>query len=161
MRLKETSALALVLPILLSLLLVGCGGGSDQSGGGQEQEQGGKAAEKAAGEAAKKEPLQRKVAIGTVRAFKDDKSRLSLRPAANAQSKKPLGFKVRKNAQITLGGEKAEPGDIKEGQQAQVTYVVKNEVNRAIIVHLFEPNEQPSGEDETREQPSEGGEKSG
>ena len=96
------------------------------------------------------------MAIGTVRAYKDDKRRLSLRPAAEAQGEKPLGFKVRKNAQVTLDGEKAELGDIEEGQQAQITYVVKNEVNRAIIVQLFEPR-QPSGEDEKKEQPSEGG----
>lgn len=159
MRLKETSALSLLLPILTSLLLVGslagCGGGDQSGGDGQEQ------GEKAAGEVAKKESLQRKVAIGTVRAFKEDKRRLSLRPAANAQSKKPIGFKIRKNAQITLGGQKAEPQDIKEDQQAQITYVLKNDVNRAVVVHLFEPDGQPSGKDEKKGQPSEGNGDSG
>ena len=122
--------LPLVLPFLLAVLLAGCGGGSDQSGGGQQEGTQG-------GEAAKKKPLSRKIAIGTVRAYKDDRRRLSLRPASEAQGEKPLGFKVRKNAQVTLDGEKAELGDIEEGQQAQITYVVKNEVNRAIIVQLF------------------------
>lgn len=153
MRLKETSALSLLLPILTSLLLVGSLVGCGDQSGGERQEQG--------GEVAKKESLQRKVAIGTVRAFKDDKRRLSLSPAANAQSKNPIGFKIRKNAQITLGGQKAEPQDIKEDQQSQITYVVKNDVNRAVVVHLFEPDGQPSGEDEKREQPSEGNENSG
>jgi hypothetical protein len=143
-RLRETSAVSTILPLVLSLLLVGllagCGG-SDQSGGGQQE-----------GKAAKKEKLSRKVAIGTVRAYKDDRRRLSLRPASEAQGDKPLGFKVRKNAQVTLDGEQAELGDIEEGQQAQIRYVVKNDVNRAIIVQLF--SKQPSGEDEKEKKPS-------
>ena len=141
MRFRETSAVSMILPLVLSLLLVGllagCGG-SDQSGGSQQEG-------KAGGEAAKKEKLSRKVAIGTVRAYKDDRRRLSLRPVSEAQGDKPLGFKVRKNAQVTLDGEQAELGDIEEGQQAQIRYVVKNDVNRAIIVQLF--SKQPSGED--------------
>ena len=107
---------------------------------------------KAGGEAAKKEPLPRKIVIGTVRAYKDDKRRLSLRPASDAQGEKPLGFKVRKKAQVTLDGEKAELSDIQEDQQAQITYVIKNKVNRAIVVHLF--NKQPAGEDKKEKQPS-------
>jgi hypothetical protein len=139
----------MIFPLVLSLLLVGllasCGG-SDQSGGGQQEGNAG-------GDAAKKEKLSRKVAIGTVRAYKDDRRRLSLRPVSEAQGDKPLGFKVRKNAQVTLDGEQSELGDIEEGQQAQVRYVVKNKVNRAIIVQLF--SRQPSGEDKKEKKPSE------
>jgi hypothetical protein len=141
---RETSAVYMILPLVLSLLLVallaGCGG-SDQSGGGQQK-----------GKAAKKEKLSRKVAIGTVRDYKDDRRRLSLRPAAEAQGKKPLGFKVRKKAQVTLDGKQAELGEIEKGQQAQIRYVVKNDVNRAIIVQLF--SKQPSGEDKKEKKPS-------
>jgi hypothetical protein len=148
-RLRETSAVALILPLVLSFmlagLLAGCGGSSGgQSGGGQQQG-------KAGGEAAKKKPLPSKIAVGTVRAYKDDKRRLSLRPAAKAQGQKPLGFKVRKNAQVTLDGKQAELKDIQEGQQAQIRYVVKNEINRAIIVQLF--SKQPSGQDKKKKQP--------
>ena len=158
MRRKQGSVVFVLLPLILTVLLVGCGGGSDQSGGGgQEKKQEGKAA----GKVTKKEQVQRKTAFGIVRAFKDDKRRLSLRPTVNAQGKKPIGFKVRKNAQITLVGKKADLGDIKEDQQAQISYVVKNEVNRAVVVHLFEPSEKPAGGDEKKGKPSEGGEKSG
>ena len=147
--------LSLVLSLLLVGLLAGCGGG-DQSGGGQR---GGKAGNNAGGEPAKKEKLSRKIAIGTVRAYKDDRRRLSLRPASEAQGDKPLGFKVRKKAQVTLDGEQAELGDIQEGQQAQIRYVVENEVNRAIIVQLF--SKQPSGEDKKEKKPSGEGKKTG
>jgi hypothetical protein len=146
-RLRETSAVSRILALVLSLLLVGllAGCGSDQSGGSQQEG-------KAGGEDAKKEKLSRKVAIGTVRAYKDDRRRLSLRPASEAQGDKPLGFKVRKNAQVTLDGEQAELADIEEGQQAQIRYVVQNDVNRAIIVQLF--SKQPSGEDKKDKKPS-------
>jgi hypothetical protein len=136
--------LTLVLSLLLVGLLAGCGG-SDQSGGSQQEG-------KAGGEPAKKEKLARKVAIGTVRAYKDDKRRLSLRPASEAQGDKPLGFKVRKKAQVTLDGDQADLEDIEEGQQAQIRYVVKNHVNRAIIVQLF--SKQPSGEDKKEKKPA-------
>lgn len=146
MRLRERPAASLLLPLVLCAVLLvslsGCGGG--QSEGGQEKEQGGQPA----GDAAKKEPPSRKMAFGIVRAFKDDKRRLSLRPTVNDQGKKPVGFKVRKNAQITLGGKKAGPDVIEEGLQAQISYVVKNEVNRAVVVHLFEPEEKSSAENE-------------
>lgn len=158
MRLREIPAVSLILPLVLSLLLAGvlagCSGGdqsADQSGTGQKQ--GGKAG----GETAKQKRLSGKIAIGTVRAYKDDKRRLSLRPTSDAQGEKPLGFKVRKNAEVTLDGEKAEFSDIQEDQQAQITYVIKNKVNRAIVVHLF--NKQPAGGDKKGKQPSGAGEK--
>jgi hypothetical protein len=151
-----------MLSLLLAGLLAGCGGSkgsNDQSGGGQQGgKAGGEAGGKAGGEAAKKEALSRKIAIGTVRAYKDDRRRLSLRPAA-AQGDKPLGFKVRKKAQVTLDGKQAELGDIEEGQQAQIRYVVENEVNRAIIVQLF--SKQPAGEDKKGKKPSGEDEKTG
>ena len=105
MRRKRNPALSLLVPLVLCVLLVGslagCGGGSDQSGGGgQEKKQDGKVT--------KKEQVQKKLAFGIVRAFKDDRRRLSLRPTVNVQGKKPIGFKVRKNAQVTLGGKKAD-----------------------------------------------------
>ena len=156
MRRKRNPALSLLVPLVLCVLLVGslagCGGGSDQSGGGQVKKQGGKVT--------KKEQVQRKMAFGIVRAFKDDRRRLSLRPTVNAQGKKPLGFKVRKNAQVTLGGKKADLGDIKADQQAQISYVVKNEVNRAVVVRLFEPDDKPAGDDGKKGNPPKGEDKS-
>jgi hypothetical protein len=162
-RSRETSAMSVILPLVLVLvlagLLAGCGGG-EESGGGQ---QGG---DKGGGEALKKEKLSKKIAIGTVRAYKDDRRRLSLRPAAEEQGDKPLGFKVRKKAQVTLDGKQAELGDIEEGQQAQVRYVVENDVNRAIIVQLFsrqqpEGDRKQPGEDNNQDQPSGGDDSSG
>ena len=151
--------LPLVLMLVLAGLLAGCGGG-DESGGGQ---QGGG---KGGGGSVKQEKLSKKIAIGTVRAYKDDRRRLSLRPAAEEQGDKPLGFKVRKKAQVTLDGKQAELGDIEEGQQAQVRYVVENGVNRAIILQLFtrqqpEGDRKQPGEDNNQDQPSGGDDNSG
>jgi len=135
MRLRESSAVSLILPLVLSVLLTGllagCGGSSNQSSndsGDQEQKQ--------EGEAAKKQPLQKKIAIGTVKGFHEDKRRIALRPTVKGQSEGPLGFKIRKNAKVTLDGKKAELGDVKEGQQAQIEYVTKNDVNRAVSVEI-------------------------
>lgn len=156
MCLRRNSVVSLLVPLVLFVLLVGslagCSGGDQSGGGGQGKKQGGKVT--------KKEQVQKKVAFGIVRAFKDDKRRLSLRPTVNAQGKKPIGFKVRKNAQITLSGKKADLGDIKADQQAQISYVVKNEVNRAVVVRLFKPADKPAGDDGKKGNPPKGDDKS-
>jgi hypothetical protein len=156
MYLKRNSVVSLLVPLVLFVLIVGslagCSGGDQSGGGGQKKKQGGKVT--------KKEQVQKKVAFGIVRAFKDDKRRLSLRPTVNAQGKKPIGFKVRKNAQITLSGKKADLGDIEADQQAQISYVVKNEVNRAVVVRLFKPAGKPAGDDGKKGNPPKGDDKS-
>ena len=74
-----------------------------------------------------------------------------VQPSQQAEGAEKVALNVRKTAEIKLGDQKAEMGDIAEGQQAQAEYIVKNEVNRAVSVQLFEaegsPEEQPQGED--------------
>jgi hypothetical protein len=68
-----------------------------------------------------------------------------VQPSQEAEGTEKISINVRKTAEITLGGEKAEMGDVAEGQQAQAEYIVKNDVNRAVSVQLFEAEGQ--GED--------------
>jgi hypothetical protein len=136
----------LVLLVLLSAaLLAGCGGGgqtegSGDGGGGQDQQQ-----------ESKKEAQETKIAVGNVIAVQPDRRRMVVQPSQQAEGPDKVPLNVRKTAEITLGDQKAEIGDIVEGQQAQAEYVVKNDVNRAVSVQLFEaessPEEQPQGED--------------
>ena len=130
---------------LLAALLAGCGGGEQsggsQEGGGQGQDQ---------QQEPKKEVQETRIAVGNVVAVQPDRRRMVVQPSQQAEGTEKVPINVRKTAEITLGGEKAEMGDIAEGQQAQATYVVKNDVNRAVSVQLFEAEgsseEQPSGE---------------
>ena len=130
---------------LLAALLAGCGG--EQSGGSQED--GGQGQDQQQQES-KKEAQETKIAVGNVVAVQPDRRRMVVKPSQQAEGTEKVPINVRKTAEITLGGEKAEMGDVAEGQQAQATYVVKNDVNRAISVQLFEvegsPEEQPQSE---------------
>ncbi len=129
-----------VVSVLLAGLVAGCGGG-DQSGNERDKrQQGGKAAD--TGES------DRKIALGTIRAFEEDKRKVYLKPAAEARGEKQLSFKVNKRADITLGGKKAEIGDIARGQQAQIGYVDRAKgPGRALSVNLFGvPGQEPSEE---------------
>jgi hypothetical protein len=119
-----------VVSVLLAGLVVGCGGG-DQSGNERDKkQQGGKAADTGGSD--------RKIALGTIRAFEEDKRKVYLKPAAEARGEKQLSFKVNKRADITLGGKKAEIGDIARGQQAQIGYVDRAKgPGRALSVNLF------------------------
>ena len=117
---------------LLAALLAGCGGG-EQSGGSQEGGQGQDQQQEP-----KKEAQETKIAVGNVVAVQPDRRRMVVQPSQQAEGTEKVPINVRKTAEITLGGEKAEMGDIAEGQQAQATYVVKNDVNRAVSVQLFE-----------------------
>jgi hypothetical protein len=130
---------------LLAALLAGCGGGEQSGGsqedGGQDQQQ----------QESKKEAQESKIAVGNVVAVQPDRRRMVVQPSQQAEGTEKVPINVRKTAEITLGGEKAEMGDVAEGQQAQAEYIVKNDVNRAVSVQLFEvegsPEEQPQGED--------------
>lgn len=119
-----------VVSVLLAGLVAGCGGG-DQSGNERDKkQQGGKAADTGGSD--------RKIALGTIRAFEEDKRKVYLKPAAEARGEKQLSFKVNKRADITLGGKKAEIGDIARGQQAQIGYVDRAKgPGRALSVNLF------------------------
>jgi len=136
----------LIVPLfaLLAVLLAGCGGaeqsGGQQQGGGQQQDQ---------QQESKKEAQETKIGLGNVVSVKPDKRRMVVMPSQKAEGAEKLTVNVRKTAKITLGGKEAEMGDVAEGQQAQVEYIVKNEKNRAVSVQLFKaedsPEEQPSG----------------
>jgi predicted small secreted protein len=138
----------LIVPLLalLAALLAGCGGGDGQSGGSQE-EGGGQQGQQ---QESKKQAQETKIAVGNVVAVKPDRRRMVVQPSQEAEGTEKISINVRKTAEITLGGEKAEMGDIAEGQQAQAEYVVKNDVNRAVSVQLFEAGGsqegQPQGE---------------
>lgn len=125
----------LIVPILalLAALPAGCGGG-EQSGGQQE----GGGGQQGQQQAPKKEAQETRIAIGNVVSVQPDKRRMVVRPSQRVEGAEKIALNVRKTAEITLGGEKAEMGDIAEGQQAQAEYVVKNDVNRAVSVQLFE-----------------------
>jgi hypothetical protein len=133
-----------LLALLAAALLAGCGGGqtegSGDGGGGQDQQQ-----------ESKKEAQETKIAVGNVIAVQPDRRRMVVQPSQQAEGPDKVPLNVRKTAEITLGDQKAEMGDIAEGQQAQAEYIVKNDVNRAVSVQLFEaegsPEEQPQGED--------------
>ena len=115
---------------LLAALLAGCGGGEPSGGsqeGGQEQQQ-----------ESNKEAQETRIAVGNVVAVQPDRRRMVVQPSQQAEGTEKIPINVRKTAEITLGGEKAEMGDVAEGQQAQARYVVKNDVNRAVSVQLFE-----------------------
>ena len=118
---------------LLAALPAGCGGG-EQSGGSQEE--GGQGQDQQ--QESQKEAQETKIAVGNVVAVQPDRRRIVVQPGQQAEGAEKVPINVRKTAEITLGGEKAEMGDIAEGQQAQATYVVKNDVNRAVSVQLFE-----------------------
>lgn len=125
----------LIVPLLalLAALSAGCGGGEQQSGGSQEG--GGQQDQQ---QEPKKEAQETKIAIGNVVAVQPDRRRMVVQPSQEVEGAEEIAINVRKTAEITLGGEKAEMGDVAEGQQAQAEYVVKNDVNRAVSVQLFE-----------------------
>ena len=132
---------SIVLVLLLGFL-AGCGG--DQSGSGDSQgggQQGG--GEQAGGqgggqgdEAADERPSQKKVALGSIESVQPDKRKVVLKPSFEAQGGDQITFNVRKNAEIRVNDQEAELSDIKPGQQAQIEYVTKNDLNRAVSVEI-------------------------
>jgi hypothetical protein len=132
--------------ILLAGLLAGCAGGGEQSGNGGSQggeEQQGEAGQ-GEGEGNQAGAPETKIALGRVVSVKPDRRKIILRPSTEQQGDR-LVFKVVDDAQITLDNQQAEMADVQDGQQAQITYVVVNEQNRARVVALISGEEGTSG----------------
>jgi hypothetical protein len=132
---------------LLLGFLAGCGGdqsGSSESQGGGQQggseqgggEQAGGQGGEQGGEAADEGPAQAKIALGSIESVQPDKRKVVLKPSFEAQGGDQITFNVRKNAEIRVNDQEAELSDIKSGQQAQIEYVTKNDVNRAVSVEI-------------------------
>jgi hypothetical protein len=136
-RIPAATLFSIVLVLLLGFL-AGCGG--DQSGSGESQgggqKGGGEQGAKQGGEAADEGPTQVKVALGSIESVQPDERKLVLKPSFEAQGGDQITFNVRKNAEIQVKDQPAELSELQSGQQAQVEYVTKNDVNRAVSVQV-------------------------
>jgi hypothetical protein len=138
----KTSPAVPILIVLVLLLgsLAGCGGGGEQSGDGgaqggddqQGEQQGG--GEQQAGEDQGRSP--EKVALGTIESVEPERREVVLKPSYEAQGGDQITFKVRKNAVVQVNDQDAELSDIQPGQSAEIDYVTKNDVNRAVSVEI-------------------------
>ena len=136
-RIPAVTLFSIVLILLLGFV-AGCGG--DQSGSGEsqggDQQGGGEQGAKQGGEGADEGPAQAKVALGTIESVQPEERNLVLKPSFEAQGGDQITFNVRKNAEIQIKDQPAELSEIQSGQQAQVEYVTKNDVNRAVSVQV-------------------------
>ena len=123
--------------VLLIGFLAGCGGGG-QSGDGSQEGGAGEVKKEGGGEGAQRETSGPKIALGTITSVDTEARTIRLRPSTEVQGEKPQRFKVKENATITLDDKEAELADAKAGQDAQITYVVReeNDVNVARVVTL-------------------------
>jgi hypothetical protein len=142
-RIPAVTLFSIVLILLLGFV-AGCGGdqsgsgesqGGDQQGGDQQGggEQGGG---EQGGEAADEGPTPVKVSLGSIESVQPDERKLVLKPSFEAQGGDQITFNVRKNAEIQVKDQPAELSELQSGQQAQVEYVTKNDVNRAVSVQV-------------------------
>lgn len=140
---RPSTTLFLAGVILLTGLLVGCGEGGQSGGGSQDREsggtkqRGGEAAKKEGNQAIKKGGPEARIALGTVRSVNPESRKLTLEPSTPVQGKGPIAFEIAKNATVTLDDKETELARVEEGQQAQITYIIKNEVNVAQQVALI------------------------
>jgi hypothetical protein len=135
---RLSTALFLVVFVLLTGFLADCGG-DDQSG--NRSQDGGSGGKKEQGDGAPKTKVSPpKIAIGTIARVKPEKNLLALRPTTAKQGEKPIRFRVNpENAEIKLDDKEVELAGIKRGQHAQVKYIVRNEQrNVAREVQVFE-----------------------
>ncbi len=134
---RSSTALLLVVFVLLTGLLAGCGGDNQTGNGARDDGPGGT---KQQGDRGSKKKVSRpKIALGTITRVKSDKKLIVLRPSTEEQGEKSMRFRVNpEKAEIMLDDKEAELADIKKGQQAQVNYIVRNEQrNIACEVQVF------------------------
>jgi hypothetical protein len=137
-RIPAVTLFSIVLILLLGFV-AGCGGdqsGSGESQGGGQQGGGEQGGGEQGGEAADEGPTQVKVSLGSIESVQPDERKLVLKPSFEAQGGDQITFNVRKNAEIQVKDQPAELSELQSGQQAQVEYVTKNDVNRAVSVQV-------------------------
>lgn len=126
---------------LLLVLLAACGGGGDQSSGngesqGGEQGDGEQQDGQQGGEADGERASQEKVSLGTIESVEPESRRVVLKPAFAAQGGDQITFRVTNNAVVQVNDQEAELSDIQPGQDAEIDYITKNDVNRAVAVEI-------------------------
>lgn len=145
MRTRVSAAMPFLILLVLHLgFLAGCGGNQSGNGGSQGGEQGGQqqgggeqqGGQQQGGEATDEGPSQEKVALGSIESVKPDRRKIVLKPSFEAQGGDRITFKVSQDAQIQVNDQEADLSDIQQGQQAQIGYVINNEVNRARSVQI-------------------------
>lgn len=135
--------------LVLSVTVAGCGGGN-QSGG--EQPNGEEPQGQGDGAAQKKNVPQVKIALGRIASVDAEAQKFSLRATTGEggdESKRIIFKLVKKNPNITLGGEEVQIEDMEKGQQAQVEYVVRKDRNLARVIELFEAGGDEGGGEKT------------
>jgi hypothetical protein len=138
MSLRRLTAALFIVPVFLAVLvLAGCGGGENQPQNGGSQGGDGSGGEKQ-DEAPRGNASKVKIALGTIISAEPDRRVLILRPTAEVQGGQRMLFKVRDTTEILLNNSPAELTDVKKGQDAQISYVVRKEKNQALEVTIVE-----------------------
>ena len=123
-------ALLFVLLALLVGFAAGCGGGDDQSGSRQQEDgETGQQENGETGQQAEDRP-ELKIAPGVVESVDPEAGTLVLQVTRG----EPMTFMILPRTKVELDGEAAELADLREGQSAQVSYVVREGENRARLV---------------------------
>ncbi len=119
--------------VLLALLVgfaVGCGGGDDQSESRQQED--GETVQQENGETGQQaeDRPELKIAPGVVESVDPEAGTLVLQVTRG----EPMTFVILPRTKVELDGEAAQLADLREGQSAQVSYVVREGENRARLV---------------------------
>ena len=132
MRPRRRSSSTVLLFALLALLMgfsaAGCGGGG--AAGGDDQSESRQQGEEGETTRQGEGRPELKIAPGTVESVDPEAGMLVLRVTQG----EPMTFAIRPGTQIELDDEAAELADLREGQSAQVSYVVREGENRARLV---------------------------
>jgi hypothetical protein len=143
----RTSAPAAMPFLILVLFLLGslaaCGGGQSGDGGSQGGEQQGEqggdqqdGGQPQGGQAGGGGRPQQKIALGTIESVDPESREVVLAPDFEAQGGDQITFKLRKNAVVRVNDQEAELSEVQQGQSAQVEYVTRDDVNRALAVEI-------------------------
>ena len=145
MRTRAPAAMPFLILVLFLLgSLAACGGGGQSGDGGsqggeQQGEQGGDqqdGGQPQGGQAVGGGRPQQKIALGTIESVDPESREVVLAPDFEAQGGDQITFKLRKNAVVRVNDQEAELSEVQQGQSAQVEYVTRDDVNRALAVEI-------------------------